>query len=88
MDSQILVEFTKISSEQNENPVRIEKNLVQKNPPKDKTRSYTVQLGSTYLTTHRPKNSQWSEAQQQKFSDQLYQMEQNKKLFHQICRSQ
>ena len=48
MDPQIL----KIISEQNEKPVRIEKNLVQKNPAKDKTRSYTVQLGSTYLTIH------------------------------------
>ena len=82
---QILVELTKLISEQNENPVRIEKNLVQKNPAKDKTRSYTVHLGSTYLTIHTPKNSQWSKAQQQKFSDQLYQMEQNKELFYQIC---
>jgi len=57
MDPQILVELTKIISEQNENLVRIEKNLVQKNPAKDKTGSYTVQLGSTYLTIHRPKNS-------------------------------
>ena len=52
MDPQILVELTKIISEQNENPVRIEKNLVQKNSAKDKTGSYTVQLGSTYLTIH------------------------------------
>jgi hypothetical protein len=85
MDPKILLEITKIISEQNGNPIRIEKNLVQKNPAKYKTRSYTVQLGSRYLTIHRPKNSQWSEAQQQQFFDQLYQMNQNKKLFHQIC---
>ena len=39
MDTQILVELTKIISEQNESPVSIEKNLVQKNPAKDKTGS-------------------------------------------------
>ena len=88
MHLQILVELTKIISEQNKNPVRIEKNLVQKNPDKDKTRFYTVQFGSTdstYLTITKPKNSEWSEAQQQKFSDQLYQMEQTNKLFYHIC---
>ena len=85
MDPQILIRLTKIISEQNENPVRIEKNLVQKNPDKDKTGSKTVQLGSTYLTIHRPKNPQWSEAQQQRFFDQLEEMEQQKKLFFQIC---
>lgn len=42
MDPQILIRLTKIISEQNENPVRIEKNLVQKNPDKDKTGSKTV----------------------------------------------
>ena len=72
MNSQILIRLTKIISEQNENPVRIEKNLVQKNPDKDKTGSKTVQLGSTYLTTHR-------------FFDQLEEMEQQKKLLLQIC---
>jgi hypothetical protein len=85
MDPQILIELTKIISEQNENPVRIEKNLVQKNPDKDKTGSYTVQLGSTYLTIHRPKNPQWSEAQQQRLFDELEEMQQQKKLFYQIC---
>lgn len=61
---------------------------MKKKPAKDKIGSYIVQLGSTYLTIHRPKNSQWSKAHQQKLSNQLYQMEQNKKLFDQICRSQ
>ena len=36
MDPQILIRLTKIISEQNENPVRIEKNLVQKIPTKIK----------------------------------------------------
>lgn len=86
MDPQILVELTKIIPEQNESPILIEKNLVQNNPPKDKTGSYITQLGSTgYLTIDKPKNFQSSEAQQQKFSDELDQMQQQKKLFHQIC---
>jgi hypothetical protein len=79
MDPQILVELTKIISEQNKNPVRIEKNLVQQNLAKDKTRFWTVQLGSKDLTIHRPKNSQFSEAQQQQIFEQLCQMEQQKK---------
>ena len=70
MNVQILVELTKIISEQN--PVRIEKNLLQKNPAKDKIRFYTVQLGSTCLNITKPKNCEWSEADKQKFSDQLY----------------
>ena len=37
MDPQILVELTKIISEQNKNSVRIEKNLAQQNLAKDKT---------------------------------------------------
>ena len=62
MDPQILVELTKIISEQNKNPVRIEKNLVQQNLAKDKTRFWTVQLGSNDLIIHRPKNSQISDS--------------------------
>ena len=84
MDPQILIELTKIISEQNENPVRIEKNLVQKNPPKDKTRSYNVQLGSSTLIISKTNNSQWSEAKHQKFLDQLDQFERQKKLYYQI----
>ena len=44
MDPQILVELIKAIAEQNKNPVRIEKNLVQQNLAKYKTKSYTVQL--------------------------------------------
>ena len=88
MDPQILVELTKIISEQNENPVRIEKNLVQKNLAKDKTRSYTVQLGSSTLILSKTNNSQFSEAQRQKFLDQMDQMEQQKKLYYQIVETE
>lgn len=42
MDPQSLVELTKIMSEQNKNPVRIEKNLAQQNLAKDKTRFWTI----------------------------------------------
>lgn len=84
MDPQILVELTKIISEQNKNPVRIEKNLVQQNLAKDKTWFWTVQLGSKDLIIHRPKNSQFSEAQQQQIFEQLCQMEQQKKLYNQL----
>ena len=88
MDPQILIELTKIISEQNENPVRIEKNLVQKNPPKDKTRSYNVQLGSSTLIISKTNNSQWSEAKHQKFLDQLDQFERQKKLYYQILETE
>ena len=88
MDPQILIELTKIISEQNENPVRIEKNLVQKNPPKDKTRSYNVQLGSSTLILSKTNNSQLSEAEHQKFLDQLDHFERQKKLYYQILETE
>jgi hypothetical protein len=88
MDPQILIELTKIISEQNENPIRIEKNLVQKNPPKDKTRSYNVQLGSSTLILSKTNNSQCSEAKHQKFLDQLDQIERQKKLYYQILETE
>ena len=44
MDPQILVELIKAIAEQDQNPVRVEKNLVQKNIANDKTKSYIVQL--------------------------------------------
>jgi hypothetical protein len=84
MDPQILVELTKIISEQNKNLVRIEKNLVQQNLAKDKTRFRTVQLGSNDLIINRPKNYQISEAQQQQIFEQLCQIEQQKKLYNQL----
>ena len=87
MDPQSLVELTKIMSEQNKNPVRLEKNLAQQNLAKDKTRFWTIQLGSSDLTIHRPNNSQILEAQQQQqqqISEQLCQIEQQKKLYNQL----
>ena len=66
MDPQIL----KIIFEQNENTIRIQKNLVQKNPTKEKTRFSTVQLGSSTLILSKTNNSQCSEAKHQEFLDQ------------------
>lgn len=57
MDPQILIELTKMISEQKENLVRIEKNLVQQNLAEDKTGSWTVQLGSSTLSLSKNNNS-------------------------------
>ena len=84
MYPQILVELMKIIFEQNENPVRIEKNLAQQNLAKDETRFWTVQLDSNDLIIHRPKNSQISKSQQQQIFEQLCQIEQQKKLYNQL----
>ena len=71
IDPQILVELTKTISEQNKNPVRIEKNLVQQNLAKEKPRFWTVQLGSSTLILSKSNNSEFSKAQQQQFFEQL-----------------
>ena len=84
IDPQILVELTKIISEQNKNPVRIEKNLVRQNLAKDKTQFCTVQLGSSTLILYKSNNSEFSKAQQQQFFEQLCHMEEQKKLYNQL----
>ena len=55
MDPKILVELTKIISEQNN---KIEKSLVVNNFSKNQLESYTIQLGSRHLIMDRPKNYQ------------------------------
>jgi hypothetical protein len=84
MDPQIPVELIKAIAEQNKNPVRIEKNLVQQNLAKDKTKSYTVQLGSSTLILSKTNESPISEAYKKQIVDQLCQMEQQKKLYNQL----
>jgi hypothetical protein len=73
---------------QNENPVRVEQNLVQKDFAKDQetSRSCTVKLGdgNTYLQIDRPNNSEGSEAERQEILDLLSQVKENKKLYHQL----
>ena len=64
IDPRILVELMKSISEQNKNPVRIEKSLVQRNLAKDKTRFYNVQLGSSTLILSKSNNSEFPKAQQ------------------------
>ncbi len=59
IDPQILGEIARISSKQTENPVRIEKNLVQKNLDKDKTSFLTVNIGKSYKLTS-PEKSHFS----------------------------
>ena len=76
INPQILVELTNIISEQNENPVRIEKNLVQQNLAKDKTGLSTVQLGSSTVILSKSNNSEFPKAQQQQIFEQLCHMEQ------------
>ena len=70
IDPRILVELTKIISEQNKNPVRIEKNLVQQNLAND--------------NLSKSNNSEISKAQQQQIFEQLCHMEQQKKLYNQL----
>jgi hypothetical protein len=65
-------------------PIRIEKNLVQQNLAKDKTKSYTVQLGSSTLILSKTNESPISEAYKKQIVDQLCQMEQQKKLYNQL----
>ena len=84
MDPQIPVELIKAIAEQNKNTVRIEKNLVQQNLAKDKTKSYTVQLGSSTLILSKTNESPISEAYKKQIVDQLCQMEQQKKLYNQL----
>jgi hypothetical protein len=84
MDPQIPVELIKAIAEQNKNPVRIEKNLVQQNLAKDKTKSYTVQLGSSTLIFSKTNESPIPEAYKKQIIDQLCQMEQQKKMYHQV----
>ena len=64
MDPQIPVELIKAIAEQDQNPVRVEKNLVQKNIANDKTKSYIVQLGSSTLILSKTNESPISEEYQ------------------------
>ena len=84
MDPQIPVELIKAIAEQNQNPVRIEKNLVQKNLANNKTKSYIVQLGSSTLILSKTNESPISEAYKKQIVDQLCQIEQQKKMYHQL----
>ena len=63
---------------QNQNPVRVEKNSMQKNSDNDKTkfhnnktRSYAVQLGSSTLIFSKINESPIPEAYQKQIIDQL-----------------
>ena len=78
---------------QNENPVRIEKNLVEKNPTKDpskstrSTRSLTVGLSDNiFLDIPLPKSSQLSETEAEKFQHQLDELNRNKERFYEITK--
>ena len=91
MNPQIPEEFIKAMDVQNQNPVRVEKNSMQKNSDNDKTkshndktRSYAVQLGSSTLIFSKINESPIPEAYQKQIIDQLCQMEQQKKMYHQV----
>ena len=84
MDSQIPVEFIKAIAEQDQNPVRVEKNSVQKNIVNNKTKSYTVQLGSSTLILFKTNESPILEAYQKQIVDELCEMEQQKKIYKDI----
>jgi len=84
MDPQIPVDLIKTIAEQDQNPVRVEKNLVQKNIANDKTKSYIVQLGSSTLILSKTNESPISEAYKKQIVDQLCQIEQQKKMYHQL----
>ncbi len=66
MDPPIPVDLIKAIAEQDQNPVRVEKNLVQKNIANDKTKSYIVQLGSSTLILSKTNESPISEAYKNK----------------------
>jgi len=80
IDLDTLVELSKITSQLNENSVRIEQNLMQKGSIENKTqdRSYTVQLGDSTLILSNTNNSNNSEGQQDEF------FEQQRKAYNQI----
>ena len=72
IDLDTLVELSKITSQLNENSVRIEQNLMQKNSIENKTQGkyYTVQLGDSTLILSNTNNSNYSEGQQDEFFEQ------------------
>nr|YP_010448154.1 hypothetical protein NRL27_pgp045 [Nitzschia dubiiformis]UTQ75635.1 hypothetical protein [Nitzschia dubiiformis] len=78
MDPRTIVQITQNYS-QPDNPVRIEKYLVVNNSSKNQFESYTID---------RPRNYQWSEEYKQQIAGELSQLEQNKKLYDQICETQ
>jgi hypothetical protein len=85
MNIQIPEEFIKAMDVQNQNPVRVEKNSMQKNNDNDKikshndkTRSYAVQLSSSTLIFSKINESPIPEAYQKQIIDQLCQM------YHQV----
>ena len=91
MEPQIPEECIKAMNVQNQNPVRVEKNSMQKNRDNDKTkshndktRSYAVQLGSSTLVFSKINESPIPEAYKKQIIDQLCQMEQQKKIYHQL----
>ena len=84
MNPQIPVEFTKPMDGEDQNPVRVEQNLVHKNCDNDKTKSSIVQLGSSTLILSKTNESLISDAYQKQIIDQLCQIEQQKKIYHQL----
>jgi hypothetical protein len=84
MDPQIPVELIKAIAEQDQNLVRVEKNSVQKNIANNKTKSYIVQLGSSTLILFKTNESPISGAYKKQIVDQLCQIEQQKKMYHQL----
>jgi len=84
MNPQIPEEFIEAMDVQNQSPVRIERNSMQKNSDNDKTRSSAVQLGSSTLIFSKTNESPIPEAYKKQIIDQLCQMEQQKKMYHQV----
>jgi serine/threonine protein phosphatase PrpC len=73
IDFNTLVQLSKIISQLNENPVRSEQNLLQKDflEKTTQSKSYTVQLGDSRLILFNKKNSKHSQEERQKFFEQL-----------------
>jgi len=73
IDFNTLVELSKITSQLNENSVRIEQNLMQKGSFENTTqgKSYTVQLGDSTLILSNKNNSKYSKEDNKKFFEQL-----------------
>jgi hypothetical protein len=79
MNPQIPVEFIKPIAAQDQNPVRVEKNIANNKP-----KSYSVQLGNSTLIISETNESPISEADKKQIVDQLCQIEQQKKIYHQL----
>ena len=84
LNLQSFLEFPKILSEHNESEVRVERKLLEKNYTETKTGSYAVQLGSSTLILSKTNESPISGTYKKQIVDQLCQIEQQKKMYHQL----